>query len=68
MNLKRYGKLFPEKAVPVFGLRLAVYLDENGAECLDWRLDGRISLGTALGTLELVKAQMIAEVEESSDA
>lgn len=69
MNLKKhYGKLLPEKAIVMFGLRLIVYLDENGTELIDWKLDGDARLGHVIGALEVTKTQMIAAVEEPTDA
>jgi hypothetical protein len=60
-DLARYSDLVTENTMPLYGFRLLVYLDEQGAELHEFAVDGTPRLGEIVGALELVKFRMSCE-------
>jgi hypothetical protein len=60
-NAGHYQPLLDDdvKCTPLYGLRLFVYLDEEGQECTAWKVDGNVRAAHVLGNIEWLKHEMI---------
>lgn len=46
--------------LPIHGIYLITYLDEDGEECRKWHLEGNPTLDTIMGIVEMFKMRIAA--------
>jgi hypothetical protein len=63
-NVGFYADLMEEGAVPLFGIRVLIYVDAQGETQHDFKIDGHVRVGEALGYFEATKFLMWQRAHE----
>lgn len=62
-----YIDLVPEGCIPIQGVRIVRYMDEDGDECIAFDRDGHVNVYTFLALIEGVKLQIFESRTHLSD-